>query len=262
MKYILSMAALAAATALPATAAPIMFYDGQAGGAPESQGWLSYANYNEADPNKASMATTAGGKTTIDTTGDVASNAYYSNLDEYGDSVHTPPAELNESQGYTLSFTGTMFAESHAANPADRTDINAGWTLIAISSDRQAIQIGFRGDQVFGVNGSQDEDGNASMTFNNVTATPQAHTFDLNIRNSQYTLYADGDELISGATFDADINDLGGFASNSLYFGDLSATADVNYELSSFSLAVPEPWAICPIVLGLALLVRPRRRRA
>jgi hypothetical protein len=257
------MAALAAATALPATAAPIMFYDGQAGGAPESQGWLSYGNYNEADPNNASMATPTDGGTTLDTTGSAGSNAFYSDLNEYGEYVHTPPPDLNASLGFTLSFTGTMLNESHADTTANESDINAGWTLIVISSNRQAIQIGFRNDQIFGVNGSLEEDGNTIKTFNNVTATPQAHTFDLSIQNSSYTLFADGNDLLSGQTFDVDdVPSMRDWPSNFLILGDGSFTADVNYELSSFSLAVPEPWAICPIVLGLALLVRPRRRRA
>jgi hypothetical protein len=252
MKHILTMAALAAATALPATAAPIMLYDGAQAGTPDTQGWLTITDGSDY------MQAVAGG-TNINTA-DAGNFGILSNQDIFGETLVNPEfPTLNRQQGYTVSFTGVLANESHDGSQPSVGEINAGWTLLATSSDNFGVQIGFRNDQFYSLSSGGEYDSNKAVNYSLADLT--AHTFDLNIHGSEFTLFMDNHAELTGQTYDT--SSFGDFYAlpNLLLMGDFSSTASVDYTLSSFSVSVPEPWAICPMLLGLALLVRPRRRR-
>jgi hypothetical protein len=254
MKYILSMAALTAATALPVTAAPTILYDGAQPGTPDTQGWL------RVDPD-SSMQTAAAGHTNINTTNDPGNLTFYSNQDldtsatpETGTFVNPAFPILNRFSGYSISFTGTMNSESHDPGGSSPYEDDAGWTLLAISNDLQGIQIGIRNNELFTLSAGLQEQNN--VAFDN-TGT---HTYTLNVHGSNFSLDVDGFQKLSGNTVDASGNGYFYELPNYLLLGDVSLGADVNYDLASVSVNIPEPFMLCPLVLGLAVLTHRRRR--
>jgi hypothetical protein len=118
----------------------IILYDAALGGTPDTQGHLAY----RASPDAAATQTFADGVTTLDTTARQADAAGY-----FADPRAIPA--LDRAAGYALSFSVQLVAERHIDSDKDGDGVGdrAGFSVIALSSDTQGIELGFWPDQVW-----------------------------------------------------------------------------------------------------------------
>jgi hypothetical protein len=223
-----------------------ILYDGSLGTTPQSQGWLSFASV----PSGATTTTTST-QTTLDTTSNSSIHAGYSNYTLLGSLVNSSFPTLNPTTGFTVNLNVQINSESHSSN--DR----AGFSLIAIGSDDNGIELGFWTGDIWAQSSTFTHSEDAS--FNTTSA---AHQYALTIQGGNYTLYADGSQILTGATRNYSAAGAPYTLSNYLFIGDDTTSASGAESISSFSVSVPEPSmaGIGLCAAGLALLARPRRR--
>jgi len=231
---------LAALIAPPSYA--IDLYSGPLGTPPEDQGWLVYGGVGGTV-----VRTTAGGKTTFDTTSTNTIQAGYSNY--FGPAPLNPnfPA-LNRTDGFIVSLDMRLLSESHANN--NRT----GVSLIALASDLQGVELSFWTNEIWVQSGPDflHAEGTAFDT------TAAMTTYDLEIHGSTYALRANGNPILSGnlrnySTFGQPYN-----LPNFMFLGDDTSSARGSFEFSRLAV-VPEPGMFA--VMGLAAQIAFQRRR-
>jgi len=177
-------------------------------------------------------------------------------------SSHPLLGTLDRTTGYTARFTAQVTSESHSST--DR----AGFSIIALSSDKVGIELGFWTNEIFA---QTDNSGpgyfqhGEGATF----STTGSHQYDLAILGSQYRLFADGNLILSGATRDYSGSGvvvtsptfLGTVTMqpyntpNYLFLGDDTSSAGASINLASvevLSVAVPEPSSL--VLLAVATL--------
>src|SRR5690349_9366658 len=120
----------------------VVLYDGAAGTAPESQGWLAYQQAGGSPTH-----VTAGGKTTLDTTSAMGIQAGYSNYNLIVPVNPTFPS-LSRTTGFVVSLDMKLLSETHASN--DRS----GVSLIVLSNDLQGVELAFWNNEVWAQSGS------------------------------------------------------------------------------------------------------------
>ena len=222
----ISAVALLSLTALPAFAG--LLYDPASGQLPNAytpNPW-NYAQVPESNPFAFSFipvspisATVAGGKLAFDTTGGTVRGGW-----------STTGGVMDRTTGYTLSFDLQIGAESHANN--DR----AGFSVIALSSDLQGIELGFWGNEVWAQN-SGFTHGEGTTGFNPSGAFV---SYDLTIQGSAYTLKANDSTILTGVlrTYSGTPYN----TSNFIFFGDNTYSAQADVDLGAVNYApVPEP---------------------
>jgi hypothetical protein len=227
-------------------AGAVTLYDGSLGTAPQSQPWLEFTNVGGA------TATTSSTETTLNTTASSLIEAGYSNCTPTGTLVNNSYPAMNPATGFDVDLTAKVDSESHSSN--DR----GGFALIALGSDHKGIELDFWGGDVWAQSGpsfTHAED----ATF---TTTDASHVYDVRIANGNYTLYADGNSILTGVTRDYSSFGLPYSLSNYVFIGDDTTAANSQTEISNLTVAVPEPAS--GIVLlgtaGMALLMRRQRR--
>ena len=223
-------------------------YDGAQGTAPGSQGW-SYVSF--------------GGTQTIPML-PTAPYTVYDSTDANstrGGYTRTSPLPLDRLTGYTLRFDVGVEQESHANN--DR----AGFSIIAVGSDKRGIELGFWNDRVWAQNdGIATDDGQAGTTIfthgeEALRNTAALTRYDLLVSGNAYTLKADGAAILSGS-----LRDYSAFTGtidpyetpNLLFAGDdtTSANARTRFAFASVSGATVVPEAKTgALVLGVGCLV-------
>ncbi len=103
---------------------------------------------------------------------------------------------LNESKRYTLHFSTAITAETHAdrntitGDPTD--DDRPAFSVIAISSDLQGIELSFFTDRIFTQNTNFVGRGE-QVAVNTIPMT----SYDLDISNGQYTLFSGASQLLT-----------------------------------------------------------------
>lgn len=232
---------IAASILLTASAArSAVLYDGALGTTPVEQG-LSYASI------PTTPFTTSGGITTLDTAS-TGNNAIYAGF------VTASPTPLNRTSGFTIRF------DIRVVNSAFASSSRAGFSVIALASDKKGIEIGFHADEIFAQGDSPMFVRAESTPFDTTAAIRR---YDLDIAGDFYMLRADGELKLTGP-----VRDYTPFTGpidpyetpNFLFFGDDSTSArgktEIRY-LATYGLPVPEPMS----GLILAPLLRLRRRR-
>jgi hypothetical protein len=211
-------------TALPAFAG--LLYDPAAGQLPNAytpNPW-SYAQMTSSfavafAPTSPISASVAGGKLTFDTTGGTVRGGW-----------STTGGVMDRTTGYTLSFDLQIGTKSHGSN--DR----AGFSVIALSSDLQGIELGFWGNEAWAQN-SGFTHGEGTTGFNPSGAFV---SYDLTIQGSSYTLKANDSTILTGAlrTYSGDPYGTANF----IFFGDNTFSAQADVDLGAVNYApVPEP---------------------
>lgn len=157
-----------------------LLYDGALGGTPDTQ-HFSYLSLSES-----ATQTFMGGVTTLDTTAVQGDQAGYFSTDH--------PA-LDRQLGYSIIFTLQLLEEAHASYH------RAGFSLTALGSDVQGIELGFWSSEIWAQEGGTDAlfTHAESASFNTTAALT---TFELAIRGDEYVLYADGLQILSGSLRD------------------------------------------------------------
>ncbi len=223
-----SMPSLVASTTRSSPNAEQVLYDGSQGGLPAEQGHLTYGT-NDAQATQSF----SNGATTLDTT---ANNSIAAGYGYIGNS-------FDRTTGYTVRFTVQVASEDHANN--DR----AGFSIIALSSDHQGIELGFWTDQIW----AQNYDNTNQFTHGETapfSTTAALTTYDLTIFGDTYTLRSGGNDLLTGS-----LRDYSSFCStpgaprpcpyaipNALFLGDdtTSAQAKILFSFASLTLGTPE----------------------
>jgi len=173
-----------------------VLYDGSLGNAPASQGWLEFG------PTPFSIATQTVGSsfTTLNTL--TEGKGGYSNYRQTQPTlVNSAFPVLNRSNGCSLSFQVRINSESHSrdANGDGLVD-RAGFSLIALSSDRQGIELGFWPNEIWA------QQGGAGSTLFTHSATDRAFVsttsmleYDLLVLGNSYYLSANDTVILKGA---------------------------------------------------------------
>lgn len=224
------------------SAATTTLYDGSLGTSPTAQG-MTYI------PLGAASTVTAGGTTTLDTS---ASNSIYAGFGTNG-------ITLDRTAGFSLRLDARLVSE--AIDNANR----AAFSLLVVTSDLRAIELGFQTSRIFAQADSPLFTAAEATTDFNPTF---AHRYDLDVSGSAYSLRADGNIILTGALRDYTAFpglSVGPFVldpyemPNSLFIGDNTTSAGGVASFSYVSVTVPEPTTIAAFA-SLSLIAVRRRR--
>ena len=220
----------------------VVLYDGSAGTAPESQGWLAYQQLGGSPTH-----TTAGGKTTLDTTSAMGIQAGYSN---YNLVVPVNPSfpSLSRTDGFVVSLDMKLLTESHSSNN------RSGVSLIVLSNDLQGVELAFWNNEVWVQSGSDFQHAEGAA-FNTTAATT---TYDVAIHGTGYQVSANGNPILSGSVRNYSAFGLPYNLPNFVFVGDDTTSAQGSFEFSRLAV-VPEPATLAMPVIGLILSLRRRR---
>ncbi|TAF94643.1 MAG: sodium:calcium exchanger, partial [Oscillatoriales cyanobacterium] len=112
---------------------PTPLYNGLLGSTPSSQNWLSLTNSNIIAPTTIASEILSGNGVNLNST---AANNIYAGYTNNPLSPLFPP--LDRTQGFSLSFNLQIISEA-------RINANrAGFSIVTVTSDRKAIEIGFQ----------------------------------------------------------------------------------------------------------------------
>jgi len=255
-----TLALVAVVVCVSSLAGAQVLYDGSAGGTPDAQGWL----YRTLPLGGASALNgAAGGVTTLDTT--AVRTDYAGWFSEFLPSGRHPlmPA-LDRAAGYVVRFDLQVLAEGHDVRDidGDLVDDRAGFSVIALSSDGQGIELGFWADEVWAYDyrtvgaGEEFIHDETSVGFRPDAAMTR---YELWVTGPAYTLKAGGAAVLSGALRDYSGGGEPYTTPSFLFFGDDSGSADSRAALSYIDV-IPEPASLCLLAAGAAALLRRRRR--
>jgi hypothetical protein len=221
----------------------VVLYNGPAGTAPETQGWLTFQSAGGTP-----LRITAGGKTMLDTTSSDGIQAGYGNYNLIFP-VNPNFPTLNRMDGFVVSLDMKLLTESHASNN------RSGVSLIALSQDLFGIEIAFWPNEVWVQSGPDflHAEGAAFDT------TAAFSTYDVTIKDNAYSIFANGNQILTGSLRNYSAFGLPYTLPNFIFLGDDTTSARGNFEFSRLAV-VPEPhaWLVgaCGIVVGWAS--RPR----
>jgi hypothetical protein len=241
--------------ALPAPAQTTTLYNGALGTDPTAQSYLTYGSYLTnplvSDGNQYTLGSSS---ITMDSTATSTIHSGFTYYNATGSALQNSQfPTLNPATGFHVDLTMKTISESHANN--DR----AGFSLIALDSAHQGVEIAFWPDEVW----TQDTNfthSTESTTFDTTAALTQ---YDLYVSGSTYTLSANNSTLLTGALRDYSASGAvpNVYALNNfLFFGDDTTSAAGADQVSSLTVTVPEPASLSLFALSTAaLLPRPRR---
>ena len=218
-----------------------VLYDGTLGTMPASQGWLYLT-----DPLGASATQSLDtGVTVLDTTPATSDSAGYFST------VHPGVGVLDRGAGYRVRFDVEIVSENHPSTN------RAGFSVIALSSDMLGIELAFWEGEIWA------QSGPAFTHAEGAAFTTTAMTeYDLIIVGSGYALLANGSPVLSGSLRDYSSHPNPVYSwTNFLFFGDNTSSADAEIRLALIEVGpIPEPGSLAVLALGLAGMVRRRRR--
>lgn len=193
---------------------------------PASQGWLSYITNFQGTATQTLVT----GGTQLITTGS-AQAGYFNKNPLTGSLVNAGFPTLDRSNGYAIRFDVSVTSESHSNN--DR----AGFSIIALSSDLQGIELGFWTNEIWAQN--QPFTHGEGTAFNTVPST----SYLLTILGNSYSLNANGTDILTGS-----LRNYSGFGipyshNNFLFLGDDTTSANADITLGQVQLlsSIPEP---------------------
>jgi hypothetical protein len=212
---------------------------------PNSKGWI----YNSTP---GAVIAKTGGVTNINTTVNAGVQAGFANISQ----------TLDNTKGYTVSFTAQVVAESRTSTANknnDGKDDRAGFSVLVVSSDNtKAIELGFWENRIWAqedgtsqINPALEPDDSPESNFRTLFTQAESVTFDtknqlvnydLAVQGDNYTLFADGNAILSGTMrnytafnkLPAAINPY--TRSNNIFFGDNTPSAQANVNLAKVAL--------------------------
>lgn len=95
---------------------------------------------------------------------------------------------LDNAEGYSLTFNLAINAESSVAD-------RAGFSLLVVGSDRRAIELDFKSNQIFAQAVAFGKAERVTPTFN----LAARNNYRLNVANGRYSLFANGAQILTGA---------------------------------------------------------------
>ncbi|MCU0545336.1 MAG: Ig-like domain-containing protein [Oscillatoriaceae cyanobacterium Prado104] len=237
---------------------PTVFYNNLAGNTPSSQGWLDLTNLNAVSPTTTASEIYSGKGANLNSTAANSIYAGYSNHTALGTLVNPsfPVLDRNAgstSLGFNISFSLQIISESRS------NQNEAGFSIVVVTSDRKAIELGFqqlsattgnifaKGDGITPNPGGQTNGlflpaENISYDINRATI------YTLTIEGDNYSLFSevnDGSPMFGGASvLSGPLRDYSAFTGaidpyetpNFLFLGDNSTSAQANINLSQVYL--------------------------
>ncbi|MBW4477453.1 MAG: hypothetical protein KME54_11365 [Tolypothrix brevis GSE-NOS-MK-07-07A] len=224
-----------------------VLYDGSLVGTPDSQNkGLKYFGLGVTP-------TPGSGVTNLNTFGNNSFQAGFSNYSTSGTNLTS--FTLDRTTGYTISFSAKVTDEARATTANknnDGKDDRAGFSVIAISSDRKyGIELGFWKDRIWAQddgttqkNPSLEPDAAPASNFRTFFTqaegvgftTTNLENYDLTVLGDTYTLFANGNAILSGK-----LRDYSAFPNglldvyekpNFIFFGDNTPSARANIDLN------------------------------
>lgn len=238
------MAAALGAIALQASAG-LVLYDGANPATPQSQGSLVYYPFG-------AVTSTAGGKTSHDTTSDFNIKSGYSNYTALSTLVNPAFPVLDRNNGYKVRFDTRVISDDHTPS-ANR----AGLSLIALSSDGKGIELGFWPDQVWA-----QETGFTKAESAPLDTTAAIKSYELTVLGNNYSVTANGLPLLSGALRAYGSPALPYAIPSYLFIGDDTTSAKGAFEFSYLSVEIPEPTGAILMLIGGVGMLRSKRMMA
>ncbi|MEG4888406.1 Calx-beta domain-containing protein, partial [Microcoleus sp. F8-D3] len=221
---------------------PTPLYNGLLGNTPTAQNWLSLTNSNLASPTATASEFFNGNGVNLNST---VANSIYAGYTNNPLNPSFPP--LDRTTGFSLSFNLQIISES-------RTNQNqAGFSIVAVTSDRKAIEIGFQQLSATSGNIFAQGDGitpNPGGQTNGLFLAAENFGYNTNIATN-YTLRVQGDNYFlsdgSDIILTGPLRDYSGFSDqidpyetpNFLFLGDGSTSAQANINLTRVSLQTP-----------------------
>ncbi|MGB3262412.1 MAG: sodium:calcium exchanger, partial [Microcoleus sp.] len=218
---------------------PSLLYDGSLGNTPSSQNWLSLTNLNSISPTDTASEILSGNGINLNST---AADSIYAGYTNNPLNPSFPPLDRNS--GFSLGFNLQIISEARA-NPNQ-----AGFSIIAVTSDRKAIEIGFqrlsttsgrifaKGDGIT-PNPGPETNGLFLPAENIAYDTNRATNYTLRVLGDNYFLSDGSDIILTGplrdyAAFSGDIDPYE--TPNFLFLGDGTTSAQANINLTGVSL--------------------------
>jgi len=221
---------------------PTPLYNGLLGNTPTAQNWLSLTNLNLVSPTATASEFFSGNGVNLNST---AANSIYAGYTKNSLNSSFPP--LDRTTGFSLSFNLQIISES-------RTNQNrAGFSIVAVTSDRKAIEIGFQQLSATSGNIFAQGDGitpNPDGQTNGLFVAAENVAYNTNIATN-YTLRVQGDNYFlsdgSDIILTGPLRDYSGFSDqidpyetpNFLFLGDDTTSAQANINLTRVSLQTP-----------------------
>ncbi len=209
----------------PSIGQSLVLYNGN--GKPETGDWLAYQDSSQFVGGVATETPLSSGGITLTTGKDANNKDAYAGFSNYAVNYSVFPPSISTSlknpnfpvldrtQGYVLSFTAGVSAENH--NGSDRNldgkDDRAGFSVVVVGNDQKAIELDFWTNRIFAqddgttqANPALEADGGSasatrtlftqaeSVNFNTTTST----AYDLAVLGNSYTLFANGQAILSG----------------------------------------------------------------
>ncbi|MEG4070610.1 cadherin-like domain-containing protein, partial [Microcoleus sp. Pol11C2] len=221
---------------------PTPLYNGLLGNTPNAQNWLSLTNLNLLSPATKASEIFSGKGVNLNST---AANSIYAGYTKNPLNPSFPP--LDRTTGFSLSFNLQIISES-------RTNQNrAGFSIVAVTSDRKAIEIGFQ--QLSATSGKIFAQGdgitpNPGGQTNGLFVAAENVPYNTNIATN-YTLRVQGDTYFvsdgSDIILTGPLRNYSGFSGlidpyeipNFLFLGDDTTSAQANINLTRVSLQTP-----------------------
>jgi uncharacterized repeat protein (TIGR01451 family) len=143
------------------------------------------------------------------------------------------PLTLDRETGYAIRFAVRVISETHASN--DR----AGFSVIALSSDTQGIELGFWKDEVWAQEGGSSPNLFTHAESATFDTTAGLVPYQLDVLGNMYALSVNSTLLLSGTL--RDYTAFAGFPDvyetpNLLFLGDDTSAAQAMIELESVSI--------------------------
>ena len=209
----------------PSIGQSLTLYNGS--GKPGDSTWLAYQDSTQFVGGVATETPLPTGGITLTTGKDSSNRDAYAGYSNYAINYSVFPPSistnlknpnfpvLDRTQGYILSFAANLTAETHTGSDRnlDGKDDRAGFSVLLVGNDQKAIELGFWQDRIFAqddgttqVNTALEADGNPanatrtlftqaeSVNFNTTALT----TYDLAVLGNTYTLFANGQAILSG----------------------------------------------------------------
>ena len=220
----------------------ITLYDASPGQTPQDQGW----SFMPVPPMLVSMSAVSGGTSLQTLSANVAYAGFYRD-----------DAILDRTIGYSLNFDVQVLAEAHDNNN------RSGFSVIALSSDLQGIELSFWTNEIFAKTNDIPTFSHAEFI---VADTTILRNYQLTIQGSGYSLTGTGlGSPLTGSLRDYSASTIEVYDTpNFLFFGDDTTSAGANILVGSISLqAVPEPgtWTAGAILLLSLGVFKMRRLR-
>lgn len=174
---------------------PTTLYNGTLGTLPQNQGFLTFG---DLFPNTAAQTLVTGG-VTLDTTPQAPPQnpfgrryAGYSNYTLNATLANPNFPTLDSTTGFSIAFNVAV-SQENSLSPN-----RAGFSLIAITNDLQGIEIGFNNNLIFAQQDNPLFTRGENVAFN----TAQATNYSFRVLNNNYTLFANGTQILTGTLRD------------------------------------------------------------